>query len=249
MSVILLATDLDDTLVGNNASLQQFNQIVSKLRSQQKVKLVYVTGRSPESFRELQAREPLPEPDALVAAVGTEIYLGDEQRILNWPQVSNWDIQKIKSLLAHIPALELQPTHGQRQYKVGYFLENNKQALHLVEEALKDYPVEIVYCQGIYLDILPKGSHKGGSIRFLSKLWNIDARNIITCGDSGNDISMLEGNKAVIVGNAKKELLEWAASSRLTNTYMAHNKYASGIIEGLTHYKVIHQDHYARISN
>jgi len=230
MPVILLAVDLDDTLIGDDASLREFNQLVSELRSQQKLKLVYVTGRSPESFDELQTRESLLEPDALIAAVGTEIYVGKRQRMSGWPKSSGWNPEIIKTLLAPISALELQPSSGQRQYKVGYLLRNNGQALTLVRKALKDYPAEVVYCQGTYLDILPKGSHKGGSIQFLSEQWQIDAGHVITCGDSGNDISMLEENKAIIVGNAKDELLEWVAISKPANTYMAQGTYASGII-------------------
>jgi len=239
MTALLLATDLDDTLVGDRAALQQFNQVVSGLRKQQDVKLVYVTGRSPESFNELRAQESLLEPDALVAAVGTEIYTGNGERMPDWPSADNWDTQKVRSLLAHIPELELQPASGQREYKVGYFLKDNERVFRLVQDALKDQPVEAVYCQGIYLDVLPKGSHKGGSIRFLAEQWQIDADDIIACGDSGNDISMLKENKAIIVGNARDELLQWVNKSKPTNTYMAQARFAGGIIEGLKHYQVI----------
>lgn len=239
MSVILLATDLDGTLVGDRAALQQFNQVAAELRKQHAVRLVYVTGRSPESFNELQTHEAILEPDALIAAVGTEIYTSDGTRMPGWPITGNWDAQKIRSSLAHIPELELQPTSGQREYKVGYFLKDNEHVFHLVQEALRDYPAEVVYCQGIYLDILPKGSHKGGSIRFLAEQWQIDENDIIACGDSGNDISMLEENKAIIVGNARDELLQWVSTSQPTNTYMAQACFAGGIIEGLKHYQVI----------
>ncbi len=58
VSVILLVTDLDGTLIGNRAALLQFNQLASELRNKQKVKLVYVTGLSLESFDELRIREP-----------------------------------------------------------------------------------------------------------------------------------------------------------------------------------------------
>lgn len=238
MSALLLATDLDGTLVGDRAMLQQFNRLVSKLRSQQNVKLVYVTGRSPESFAELRTTETLLEPDALIAAVGTEIYI-DGQRLPGWPSTDSWDTEKVRSLLADIPALELQPSSGQRQYKVGYFLKDNERALRRTKEALKDYPVDVVYCHGIFLDILPSGSHKGGAIRFLSELWHIDTNDIIACGDSGNDISMLEVSKAIIVGNAKTELLEWAAAFNPPHAYMAKSGYAGGIIEGLKHYEII----------
>jgi len=236
----LLVTDLDNTLVGDNASLQQFNQLTRELRNRGVLKLAYATGRSLESFGELKKSQPfLDMPDALISSVGTEIYLNGTQRVPNWPHISNWDVIGLQSLLAHIPALKIQPPTGQRQFKLGYFLEENPEILQMVKAALAEHPVEVVYGPDIYLDILPKGAHKGGSATFLSGVLGIDAKNIIACGDSGNDISMLEMHKGIVVGNAQTELLNWLDTAKSTTTYVAKNHYASGVIEGLRHYGVI----------
>ena len=54
MDAILLATDLDGTLVGDDGATQKLNVIVNELRETKGLKFAYVTGRSPELFDELQ---------------------------------------------------------------------------------------------------------------------------------------------------------------------------------------------------
>jgi hydroxymethylpyrimidine pyrophosphatase-like HAD family hydrolase len=106
--MILLATDLDDTLLGDDDSMHQLNNMLGELRDQHKLKLVYITGRSTQRYALLEDEKSILEPDALVPALGTEIYING-QMLSTWPQVTGWDNQLIKDRLADIQALELQP--------------------------------------------------------------------------------------------------------------------------------------------
>ena len=89
----LFVTDLDHTLVGNDESLDRLNQVLARYRQDLGTKIVYATGRSRVSYQELTKTRSLLAPDALIAAVGTEIYLGNadtpdpkwvERLSLNW---------------------------------------------------------------------------------------------------------------------------------------------------------------------
>jgi hydroxymethylpyrimidine pyrophosphatase-like HAD family hydrolase len=91
---------------------------------------------------------------------------------------------------------------------------------------------------GLYLDIVPRGVNKGSALRLLADRWHIEAEDTIACGDSANDISMLKHNKAIIVGNAKEELLQWALQAGNGNIFLAKGFYAQGIIEGFAYYGV-----------
>ncbi len=239
MNKILLATDLDGTLVGDDSATGRLNEIVKNLQETRGLKFAYVTGRSPELFTELKNEKLLLEPDALVTAVGTEIYI-DGEKLAAWPNVSNWDLEQMKTLLTDYPSLKLQPITEQREYKLSYFLKDNDELVEEIRERLKDYPVNVVYSMSLYLDILPTGVNKGSALQFLANMWDIDREHVYACGDSGNDIDMLACSNAIIVGNAKKELLDWAAG-RPGVTYEAKANYANGIIEGLGHYSVIGQ--------
>lgn len=237
MSEILLATDLDGTLIGDDYATHRLNEIVDNLKSTKGLKFAYVTGRSTELFNELKNEKSLLAPDALVTAVGTEIYI-DSERVMDWPQVSNWDAEELKRILGKYSTLELQPATEQRDFKLSYFLEDNEELVGQIREDLKGYSVSVVYSMSLYLDILPEGINKGSALSFLAKKWMIDQVDVYACGDSGNDIDMLAVSNAIIVGNAKKELLDWA-SKQQGDIYKASSSYANGIVEGLEHYKLL----------
>lgn len=237
MNHVLLATDLDDTLVGDDDATYRLNEILNLLRKNEDLKLVYVTGRSLELFNELQNEKSLLIPDALITAIGTEVYI-DGENIIDWPNVEGWDMGSMKAVLAQYPSLTLQAVTEQRKYKLSYFLKDDEQLAKQIRETLKDYPIDVSYSMGLYLDILPRGINKGSALKFLAEKWVIEPANIFACGDSGNDISMLSNSNAIIVGNAKSELLDWAdIQSRYV--YRAQGDYANGIIEGLSFYQII----------
>jgi hydroxymethylpyrimidine pyrophosphatase-like HAD family hydrolase len=71
---VVLATDLDGTLAHGEPAVRE--QLVRLLRAQEQATLIYVTGRTPAAARELAARTPLPEPDLLIADVGTSVLRG-----------------------------------------------------------------------------------------------------------------------------------------------------------------------------
>lgn len=70
---LVLATDLDGTMAHGDRAIR--DRLVSLLRDHD-AKLVYVTGRTPVAVRELAERVALPEPDVLIADVGTSVLKG-----------------------------------------------------------------------------------------------------------------------------------------------------------------------------
>jgi hydroxymethylpyrimidine pyrophosphatase-like HAD family hydrolase len=71
---VILATDLDGTFAHGTTADRE--RLVSLLQAQAEATLIYVTGRTPDAARELAARTPLPEPDLLIADVGTSVLRG-----------------------------------------------------------------------------------------------------------------------------------------------------------------------------
>lgn len=236
---MLLATDLDGTLVGDAESLKRLNVVIAELRKQGKLKLAYVTGRSPELYQKLHSEHNLLIPDALVTAVGTEIYFNAKASAENWPKAINWNREDIVKRLRQFTQLKLQQVSEQRPYKISYILEGDNKTVAAVKSELSNKGVDVLYSHDLYLDVLPQGVNKGSAISYLAMFWQIDTEQVIACGDSGNDIDMLRGNNAVIVNNARSELLEWAKSVLANDkVYIAHHSYAAGILEGLRHYRV-----------
>lgn len=238
----LFVTDLDRTLVGNDNSLARLNDILDRYRQTYGTKIVYATGRSRDSYQDLCQTQQLLAPDALIAAVGTEIYLDTSpEPDAEWvAKLSyNWQREKIVAIASHFADLELQPAAEQRPFKVSYFLSASVAAavvLQLQEMCnQQQLAVEIIYSGNKDLDILPSGGDKGAAVQFLRDRWQIDTAQSVVCGDSGNDISLFKygGERGIIVGNAGAELLLWHELHPIAHHYLAVAGYAEGILEGL----------------
>jgi hydroxymethylpyrimidine pyrophosphatase-like HAD family hydrolase len=61
-------------------------------------------------------------------------------------------------------------------------------------------------------------------------LLGVPRRRTLAAGDSCNDLDMLSAARAIVVGNATPEL---RAALRGTDTYLAEDTHAAGVLEGL----------------
>jgi sucrose-6-phosphatase len=244
----LLITDLDRTLVGNDESLHQLNLILDRYRQTQGTKIVYATGRSRESYQQLASTQQLLSPDALIASVGTEIYIGQSiEPDLEWADKLdlNWHHDRIIAIASQFADLKPQPLPEQRQFKISYYLSPNVAAdvLQKLHELFAQHQldVEIIYSGNKDLDLLPRGGDKGNAVRFVRERWQIDAEHTVVCGDSGNDISLFKYGKerGIIVGNAHSELRLWHELHPIEYHYLANAHYAAGMLEGLQYFRFV----------
>jgi sucrose-6F-phosphate phosphohydrolase len=240
MQEILLATDIDGTLVGDDEALQSLNSILAALRAENRLKLAYVTGRSLEAYNNLAAEKLLMVPDVLVTSCGTEIYWKGSDLSDDWPQDVDWDREAIANALNDLPELIKQPESEQRPYKISFYAKDDHELLDSVRQTLSNFSLDVLYSHQEYLDILPKDVNKGSALKYLASVWKIDPQNIVACGDSANDMDMLAVGKAVIVKNSRDELINWAASrGSSSEVYLAEQSYAAGIVEGLKNFRVL----------
>lgn len=124
MTPFLFVTDLDNTLVGDDKALAELNRKLSQHREEHGTKIVYATGRSPVLYQQLQTAKNLLHPDALIAAVGTEIYLnGNDTPDPAWSErlSQGWDRDLVVATTAHFADLTPQPDSEQRPFKVSFF--------------------------------------------------------------------------------------------------------------------------------
>ncbi len=246
MTPFLFVTDLDHTLVGDDAALEELNKQLNQHRQEYGTKIVYATGRSRTSYQQLKAEKSLIDPDALVTAVGTEIYLNPSEDSFDpeWAQKlsQGWNRESAVAAAAHYADLVPQEESEQRPFKVSYFL-TEEAALEVVPRLESQLVsaglnVQLVYSGGKDLDILPRSGNKGLAVQFLRNKWEVDATQTVVCGDSGNDIALFSvgEERGIIVGNARPELRQWYEDNPADYRYLAKASCAGGILEGLYHF-------------
>ena len=236
-----IVTDLDNTLVGNAIATQEFNQKI--LNCGDRVGLIYATGRSYESAKQLQTTENLLEPQYWITGVGSEIY---KNGILDssWSEhlKAQWNRKKIHTLALEFSELLPQPSASQNEFKISFYLhdDNSKEILTQLRDriATAGFAAQLIYSSNEDLDILPIRCDKGLAMRHLMTALKINNANTIVCGDSGNDIGLFKQDTfGIIVNNAQIELLNWYKDRGGDMIYYANNDHAAGILEGLDRLK------------
>ena len=236
-----LITDIDHTLIGeDNTRLHELISLISANRTH--LGFGVATGRTVGSARDFLKRHGVPAPDVIISSVGAEIYYGPSNHFgQGWATHIHhkWNREIIVTILSNLPYLEYQEADTQRPYKISYFMEPRKDRLAAIHNLLltNNCRYNMIYSHDKYLDILPYRASKGKALRYLSYKWTIPLRQILVCGDSGNDEEMLRGEPlGVVVGNYSREL---DALKGVRNIFFAKEPCAGGILEGIERYQFI----------
>lgn len=233
----LLVTDLDGTLLGDDAALDAFAAWHRTHRAS--VRLVYASGRFCESIIQSIERTALPDPDALIGGVGTEILAfpsGGPVVGLEPTPSAGFDSEHVRAKMAELSGARLQPAEFQSSLKVSFFLDHaSEKTLANLENRLRagGLAVDIIYSSGRDLDVVPAGVNKGTAAKRLADLWGYAADQVMVSGDSANDLALFEqGFRGIVVAGAHAELKALTAES----VYHARQAFAAGVLEGITHW-------------
>lgn len=264
MKRYLLCTDLDRTLIPNGvqpespAARARFERLVKR----EDVTLVYVTGRHRALAEQAIAEYRLPQPDFVIADVGSSIFQIDASGWRQWvkwdkhiaPDWGNLSHDELYRLLGVFPALKLQESEKQNRHKLSFYvrLDTDAQALigemdvqlrHAGIRANLIWSIDEAAGTGL-LDVLPASANKLHAIRFLMQQQDFSRSNTVFSGDSGNDLDVLLSDiPAVLVANADAESRQRALTAEAGALYVArggylgmNGNYAGGILEGVAHY-------------
>ena len=241
MKELLLVTDLDHTLVGDRHALACLNQTLRVLRS--RIYLVYATGRSLAGARQLQEEENLLEPEGWATGVGsTLLWCGKPDPAWDRQLQHQWDRPALSALLSSWSDLILQPASEQTPYKLSYELVHPLTGMkaHQFEQYLgaalrqANLRAQVVLSSGYQLDLLPAAAGKGAVTGYLQQKLGLRADQVLCCGDSGNDQSMLGGPWwGVMVSNARPELQAWWRQVRPDTLLRSHHHHAGAIRHAL----------------
>jgi mannosylfructose-6-phosphate phosphatase len=232
----LLISDLDGTLLGDDRALDGFSVWYAQVND--RLRLVYSSGRFLDSIRESIDRFHLPQPDAIICGVGTEIHdLTTGLRIVGWPEACcDWNPALVREVCGEFSEFAEQPRHLLSDFKISYYgYDLNDTFLSRLTRRLEEVGQEgsIIYSSRRDLDILPAATNKGTAATFLARHWGFHRDQVLVAGDSGNDLEMFRtGFRGIVVGNAQPELL----SLHNQRVYHARAHFAEGVLEGLRHW-------------
>jgi sucrose-phosphate synthase len=236
----MIITDIDNTLIGDdNSGLQELIEYIQ--RNRKTTGFGVATGRTVDSAVTYLKKHGIPDPDIIISSVGSEIYYGPELIYdRGWEaHISHkWTGDIIKKELESFDFLEYQEEPAQRNYKISYNMDYDKQNFKKIHSRLTEKKIRysLIYSHNEFLDILPYRASKGKAIRYISYKWSIPLENFIVAGDSGNDEDMLRGEpKAIVVGNYSPELEKLKG---LRHIFFSSRPCSAGISEGIENYKI-----------
>jgi sucrose-6-phosphatase len=263
MKRLLLCTDLDRTLLPNGSVPESPNarEIFARLVSHQMVKLVYVTGRDPGLVSEAIATWGIPEPDLLIADVGTTIANRADGRWEKWTSwediiARDWEGRStgdLLELLSGLAGLTPQDASSQAAFKMSFFTPAGTAGSDIAQVTRDRLEAAGVKANVVWslddssgkglLDVLPVSATKRLAIEFAMARWSYGFDEVVFAGDSGNDQDVLISSiPAVLVANATDELRA-SVQAQARALYCArggvlgmNGNYAAGILEGVLHF-------------
>ncbi len=244
---ILICTDLDRTLLPNGKQPESpgARHCFAQLAAREEISLAYVSGRHLSLVEKAIVNYVLPQPDFVIADVGTSLYEFQDdcwRRRGDWDQAfaADWgdmDHASIRLLFSDIIDLRLQEATKQSRYKLSFYvpLYSDKRALLSTMQArLERHQVNASLIWSIdepagiaLLDVLPASATKFHAVKFLMHTEGFALEKTVFAGDSGNDLPVLtSGLQAVLVANATEEVREEAYQMSLRrggaeNLYLA----------------------------
>jgi len=251
---LLLCTDLDRTLLPNGPQAESSGarDKFRQLALQPGVTLVYVTGRDRKLVEDAIDEYRLPQPDYVIADVGSTIY---EIQQHDWRHLDKWQQEispdwagrshdDMHSLFSSSLLLKLQEDTKQNTYKLSYYVplgadhetlmsEMHSSLVNMKIRASLIWSIDELAGTGL-LDVLPASANKRHAIEFLMKQLGFDLSNTVFAGDSGNDLAVLTSPiRSVLVANASADVRDEAKQMALNLGEMDALYFAHGGFLGM----------------
>jgi sucrose-6F-phosphate phosphohydrolase len=255
MNKLLICTDLDRTLIPNGPQVESplARSYFTQLCQSDKVQLAYVSGRDRNRIEQGMAEYDLPQPDFVIADVGSTLYRVRDSN--TWEALSEWIALicqdwngythgMLEQQFAHWSGLRLQESNKQNRFKLSFYLsleEDCGKLQEMMQARLAELGIKANLIWSVdettqtgLLDLLPQSAGKYYAINFLRHYLSYLENEVLFSGDSGNDLDVLVSSiPSVLVANATPEVKEQARFEVLEQGTQAAFYQAVGGFQGM----------------
>ena len=253
-NMVLLATDLDRTLLPNGAQPESdlARPRFRRFAALPQVRLAYVTGRHKALVEQAMAEYDLPVPDFVIGDVGTSLY---EVGAHGWSQRPDWQAAirqdwagrshgDLAAALVEVSGLRIQEAEKQGPCKLSYYADPLDDPSSLMVQVRARLDATGAHCNLVWsvdettatglLDVLPARASKLHALEFLRRHLGTPLDHTVFAGDSGNDMEVLESQvPSVLVANAQDIVREEAVARALRNGHGQALYLARGGLKGM----------------
>lgn len=247
-----LFTDLDGTFIpGDYASKNSLKEFINIFNKNNKLKLVYVTGRNKKETLDAIREYKLPIPNSFICDVGTTIYnkklhfflLKDLSYYKMLKTVVNdKEKNRVTNNFLKLNGLKLQEETKQKEFKISFYYNTNTASFKDFDSIIKGTgwdKVTSIDNNGIgLLDILPLDVNKLFAINWFIEQNNLSRNSCVFAGDSGNDLKVFNSDiRSILVNNCSNNLKNEVINR--DNVYLSKGCFTQGVLEGCKYYKII----------
>lgn len=225
----LIALDMDGTLLNDAQEVPEANRLAIEKALKKGVHVILSTGRGIDNCYPYALDLKL--PSYIVSANGAEVWTMEKELLQRKP-IRLETIEKLYNLARQVGAgVWMISTEGAFReeeipqdlenydwLKIGCFTEDQKKLDMLVKEFSVYDELELTNSLPTNIEVNAKGVSKAGALRYLCDKIGITMENVLACGDSLNDIKMIqEAGVGVAMGNAQEAIKNVADHTTVTN--------------------------------
>jgi hydroxymethylpyrimidine pyrophosphatase-like HAD family hydrolase len=251
--VRLFATDIDGTVLSDDAGAHDFRAAWEALDPERRPLLVYNSHRTVADIQWLILERRLPAAEFIIGGLGTEImdpldaHVADEFR---GTLDASWDAAAVAQIVGTLPDVRLQRSEYLTAHRLSWhWVRANRADVARLEARLHTagLDVRLSYTGDVFLDIVPSRAGKGNALAWLCSRIGVPLENVVVAGASASNISMfgLPGVRGILPVNSSSEL--FAATSRAKPIITLRNG-PLGVLAGLRQLGVIDSEQTATLS-
>lgn len=213
----LIALDMDGTLLNDDNEVPEANRLAIEKALAKDVHVILSTGRGIDRCHPYAIDLQL--PSYIVSANGAEIWTVEKELLQRTPirlelieklyniarqaDVGIWMISTEGVFRKDIPT----DLENYEWLKIGCYTEDQQKLDILVKEYSKYEELELTNSLPTNIEVNAKGVSKARALKFLCEKIGITMENVLACGDSLNDIKMIqEAGVGVAMGNAQQAI-------------------------------------------